>query len=342
MPWITDFSSVAATDPDQITGTIGRELAEMFTDPIASAWWCAASAFEIGDAEFSQGNTRQTARVNGVRVDAYWSNQDAATVIPVDRDYRARLRARVSPTASVELDSGTLRPTDREKTFCQIEDKDDAWRITGWDETATISVETGRFAQPRAHWVVAGQPVSGSGRLSVSVGVEQFVFVGPDIHPGAIYAQTNEVLEFVATDTTLTLTTDNAYANFDVTVEARVEETDFTGNVRTRQLQRVRRPRVRGSRLFIDPAYARAADSCQLHLKDLFGLVDGPVTPHPGDPVFAIPAYAGVERAVRVQNLLQWAVAAERTASQETAPEAIDGLLGRDPLAAQLWRQARG
>lgn len=98
----------------------------------------------------------------------------------------------------------------------------------------------------------------------------------------------------------------------------------------------------RGSRLFIDPAYARAADSCQLHLKDLFGLVDGPVTPHPGDPVFAIPAYAGVERAVRVQNLLQWAVAAERTASQETAPEAIDGLLGRDPLAAQLWRQARG
>lgn len=251
--WITDFSSVAATDPDQITGTIGHELAEMFTDPIASAWWCAASAFEIGDAEFSQGNTRQTARVNGVRVDAYWSNQDAATVIPVDRDYRARLRARVSPTASVELDSGTLRPTDREKTFCQIEDKDDAWRITGWDETATISVETGRFAQPRAHWVVAGQPVSGSGRLSVSVGVEQFVFVGPDIHPGAIYAQTNEVLEFVATDTTLTLTTDNAYANFDVTVEARVEETDFTGNVRTRQLQRVRRPRVPGQQTLHRP-----------------------------------------------------------------------------------------
>ena len=89
--------------------TATHELVELFSDPEADGWYAdPISSGEIGDLAVS-GTTKQSAFVNGAKVTAYWSNRHNATVIPIDRDYRARLVGTVSP-AFTGSEHGKFRP----------------------------------------------------------------------------------------------------------------------------------------------------------------------------------------------------------------------------------------
>ena len=71
----------------------------MLSDPELDGWYAGqAQTGEIGDVAVTPKSTqKETAWVNGAQVQAYWSNQYGATVIPIDRDYKAEDPGHDSP-----------------------------------------------------------------------------------------------------------------------------------------------------------------------------------------------------------------------------------------------------
>ena len=123
--WVRFFGNPGAIgdeDPESAMRTCSHELVEMLTDPTPpDGWWTGAvQNGEIGDAGATpKTKTKQTAWVNGVQVQAYWSNRHGATVIPIDHDYKARILGtihsdrRVSETGT----SGQIPATASSATF---------------------------------------------------------------------------------------------------------------------------------------------------------------------------------------------------------------------------------
>lgn len=79
--WFDDLPGERESREDVIR-TATHELVEVFTDPELDAWYNdPANGGEIADLAVS-GRTKQTAFVNGAKVQAYWSNRHGAPVIP--------------------------------------------------------------------------------------------------------------------------------------------------------------------------------------------------------------------------------------------------------------------
>ena len=186
---------------------------------------------EIGDAAVS-GSVKQTAWVNGVHVQAYWSNQYGATVIPIDRDYQARI------VGSIKLDQrevvhGTFRPDPEDNRLCDLlpqcclENRDYKFTIAHRDETARLSVETQRYRQPLIAWKVEGIAVLKDGMLSLPV------IAGTFEGHHSKFGSKNVSVQCKLNNNELTLRTIGTEANFDLTVSCQVTDQSITGNVKT-------------------------------------------------------------------------------------------------------------
>lgn len=227
-------------DRQEMMWVMSHEIAEMLTDPESDGWHTEndTATNEVSDAGFSGGTaaapgTQQTAFVNGCRVQSYWSNTHRATIIPMDHDYKARLRVRVHELRRQPLADGTFRLEADDQVGCPefaaccLEDREYAWRVYGLDERARITLDTQRYAIPVSIWRINATPVSGSGTITLHLDVETFA--------GRTASTANRpvTLRFDARADRLDIFADNPGGNFDVVVTCSVRDGSITGNVAT-------------------------------------------------------------------------------------------------------------
>src|SRR5262249_6862 len=150
--------------PEDVMRTMSHELVELFTDP-ESDGWCSGgdpSTGEIGDLAADPSGTKQTAWGNDVHVQAYWANRHNANVIPIERDYRARIHGAVTVDKRASTE-GTFHPDATDSKLCEVipacclEERAYRYWTVQQDETATLRVETQRYRQPTVAWTVEGQ-----------------------------------------------------------------------------------------------------------------------------------------------------------------------------------------
>ena len=348
--WVRYFDpdrSPNPDDPEDTIRTLSHELCELFTDPEGDAWYVegAGDEGEISDGSESAtptGSVKQAAWVNGARAAAYWSNRHGATIIPVDRDYRARIRGSIKVTKQTTIVEGHFRPHPAESRLCAIVDaccfgdRDYAYAVKGRNEKVTLRMEADRYYSPVAAWTVGGKPVKGSGTVTVRVTAEEYT------GRMASYADRDVTIGYVATDSSLTLTTTGQGANFDVVVGCDVTDSSIEGNVKVNV---VAKPRLTvgfaGAQLHLDPEYVHQQKACDKALHESFGRKDSKAfgRPKPGEPVeinpavlAALPAYTriGRFREMRQAAALSWA--ASRVLDRDRAADVQAGLAVRLPI----------
>ncbi len=336
--WIRYFDD---SEADDTTRTLTHELTELLTDPTANDGWYAGTGEggEIADAANVMG-TYQTVWVNGTKVTSYWSNRHSATVIPIDRDYRARIIGSISLQRGGrhELERGTFRPSPADTAFCKdvraccIEDRDYAWVVNGLNETATLRVETQRYRQPIVTWTINGQPIKGGG--SISVDVDRARYKGRSL----VTTRATVSVQFAESKGTLEIKTKGIDANFDLYVACAVRDGSITGNVRT---DVIATPSAVigfvGSELVLDPEYVRQRDACHEGISKFFRRASGKTKfkrPRPGEPVeldpvllAEVPAWARVREFERARQAVVLAKMVEATFPRKTASVFIKSLV---------------
>jgi hypothetical protein len=353
--WVRFFGNPGATggdeDPESAIRTFSHELVEMLTDPELDGWYAgSADKGEIGDAAATPGTgTKQVAWVNGAKVSAYWSNRHRATVIPIDRDYQARILGTIQPGRRVPQ-TIPFRPDPNDNRLCNIsskcclEQRDYHYTIVKQDETAQLRAETQRYRQPKFMWKVGDQPVSASATLAVDVIAGTF--------DGRIAEFGPKTVQIACTvlNNQLTLTTTGTGANFDVQVSCAVTDDSIVGNLKTNV---VATPAVTvgfvGVELTDDPEYKAQKDACSKALTDLFqklgvgkstkGKIGDPVEFGPA-VLSDLPAYARVAEYSNAKRVVELSRMANAFLPQESAAPVISALVADVPvLQAALARR---
>jgi hypothetical protein len=351
--WIRHFDD---NEADDTTRTASHELTELLTDPDTTGGWFATPLddSEIADAA-NVGGTYQTAWVNGAKVSAYWSNRHSATVIPIDRDYRARIVGSVGPHRGGrhKLDSGTFRPDPGDLAFCPtlqeccIEDRDYEWDVYGINETATLRVETRRYRQPVVNWTINGQPASGKGSVTVP-NADTARYNGRSLVTG----QEAVTVQFTESNGVLEIKTDKVDANFDLPVGCSVRDGSTTGNVR---VDVIASPSVVigfvGSELVLDWAYVQARDACHQAISNLFKDAEKKTKfkrPRPGDQVeldpsvlVEVPAWARLTEFERARQAIYIASIAEAKLPRDAADTFIHSLVDTTPALQAIKERVR-
>src|SRR3954447_12396164 len=319
--WVRFFDP----DPENTSETIAHELVELFTNPQNQGWFSnGPNPIELADSADVPG-AFQNAFVNGARVSAYWSNKHGATVIPVDQDYRARIVGDVTavPGSRYEIDEGRFRPDARDRGMCGfvdvccVEDRYYGWWVHGHDETATLTIDTHPYRQPEATGSVNGVAVGASGQLHLPVTAAYY--------NGRALEQTNAVVDigFQASNTQLTLRTQDTNVNFDVEVRCSVHDGSIAPNKGALATDVLATPAITvgfiGSELTLDREYERQRDACEAWLEGVIRDIDRKqkvATPKPGDPpvidpavLAALPAWTRVERFERARRAVALAEA---------------------------------
>jgi hypothetical protein len=237
--WVRYFGDSPGDSPNDIgedvTRTLSHELVEMLSDPEGTSWYAGGDpeGGEIGDAAASPASgVKQTAWVNGVHVQAYWSNEHAATVVPMDLDYSARIDC-VIKVESHHATAGTFRVDPRDSRLCSIlpaccfADKLYHYTMTQRNEAATLSVETQRYRQPQFAWTVGGQPVNGDETVLLDV------IAG--VYDGRVakWIPKSVSLQCQLAGAQLVLRAVDTLANFDVDVSCSVTDGSIVGKIRT-------------------------------------------------------------------------------------------------------------
>ena len=264
--WVRSFGDDGVEDPEDVMRTMSHELTELFTDPESDGWYSGGSSGtgEIGDlAAEPVSGVKQAAWVNGVHVQAYWSNRHNANVIPIDRDYRAQIVGTIKVDKRT-VTHGTFRPDESDSRLCHLipacclADHDYAYTTIQRDETATLRADTQRYRQPKVAWMVEGQPITVDGPVTVSVIGSTFSGRKESSAPASITLQchlsgNDLVLKVVGTNT-----------NFDLTVGCSVTDASITGTVTTNV---VAKPQVSvgfvGVDVQVDPEYLKQRVACE-------------------------------------------------------------------------------
>ncbi len=266
------YYDATTEDIEVMMQTIAHEIVEMITDPELDGWHTDlesdATGGEIADiaisTDSSGGQTWQSAWVNGVNVQAYWSNRHNATVIPVDDDYGARIAGSTAEDARTLISEGGFVPDASDSAACSaslreccFDDREYWWAV--YDVSAAVRMEavTERYREPLVSWTVNGTYIAGNDDLTVDVDYEQFVgretvsYHGPiDIHCNA-YGRNLDV------------TVSGSQANFDLDIVCTVTEGAITGNS-TSQLAATARVTagVVGTVLEVEQAYIDKKSAC--------------------------------------------------------------------------------
>ncbi|MEJ7682451.1 MAG: hypothetical protein WKG06_32285 [Segetibacter sp.] len=261
--WVRSFGAETGEDPEDAMRTFSHELVEMLSDPEIDGWYANndPQKGEIGDAAFS-GNVRQTAWVNGAHVSSYWSNQYGATVIPIDRDYRARILGTIKLERR-DIVHGTFRPDPAESRLCELlpeccfEDREYKYTLAKRDELVRLSVETERYRQPQFAWFVENTPIMGDTVLTLNV------IAGTYVGRKAKYGPMNVNVQCKLLNNELTLRTIGTEANFDLSVNCKVTDGSITGNVK---INVIANPTVTigfvGEEITVDPMYENQKQAC--------------------------------------------------------------------------------
>jgi len=350
--WVRSFGDVAGEDPEDAIRTMTHELVEMLSDPEADAWYASdPQTGEIADAAVSPGPIKQTAWVNGAHVSAYWSNQYGATVIPIDRDYKARIMGTIR-LEHRDVVHGTFAPDPSDSKLCAllpqrcIEERDYKFSIVKRDETVRLTVETERYRQPRLAWAVDGKPVTANGVVSVDVIAGTFEGRRARFGPKTI------AIQCTLSNNELKLQTVGTESNFDVPVTCAITDASITGNVRTNVIAR---PSVTvgfvGAELTVDPDYEGQRAACEKAAATLFKDL-GKTKPKGkvkiGDPVEFdpgvlgyVPAYAGLQQYARARRIVDLARMAHAALPGEEAAALTAALFAEAPvLQAAVAAQA--
>ena len=295
--WVRSFGDTPGDDPERVIQSMSHELVELFTDPESDAWYAGngGSGGEIGDAAVSAGGTiKQTAWVNGARVQAYWSNRHAATVIPIDRDYQARIRGAVVQLSNKVVEQGLFLPDPQDQAFCALVPacclpaRDFSYEIMGYEEVARLHVETQRYRQPTYAWTIEGVAVSGSGSKTFNVIAQQFAGRRSQSGP------TDVTIAFVVSGSTIEISAPGQNLNFGLAVGCTITDASIEGNV---SVNVIATPKVdvgfAGAELILDPIYVNSRAACNQAVSDLFGqrVGHGGISrrPQPGEPVVLDP-----------------------------------------------------
>lgn len=350
--WVRWFDDLAGESREDVIRTATHELVEMFSDPEGDGWYAdPVGSGEIGDLAVSAG-TKQSAFVNGAEVSAYWSNRHSATVIPIDRDYKARLIGTISAdhTGTEHL---KFRPDPSESRLCEIlpacclQDREFNCSIAKYDDVAKIRVETQRYRAPVFAWIIEGVPVSGNGATVVNVIAETFSGRHSKSQP------MNITVQYSVVNDTLEIRVAGTGANFDLTVACSVNDGSITGNLATNVIAK---PTFSvgfvGAKLTVDPEYQREREACIKAATKMFkdkyvgGRVKVPT--HPGGPVevgpdilAAIPAYARLSQYNEARKALRLSQVAYMVLPAEVAANLTAALVADTPaLQAALSRSS--
>lgn len=302
--WVRFFDPATGEDPEDTIRTLSHELVELFTDPEVDGWYAEpAETGEISDAGVS-GTTKQTAWVNGVHVQSYWSNRHSAAVIPIDRDYAAQLKGVTSEKGRKVIRSGTFRPAPSDSAACErvpeccMEDREYSWILHGFDEVARIRLQTMRYREPKSAWQIEGVAVAGNGELSFMLLTEAFSERRAEARRQLVK------IAYKATDNLLEITVTGSECNFDLNVSCSVIDASIKGNVKTNAIAQ---PAVVigfvGAAVSLDPAYNRQRSACFAALVAQYNVNFDRLSNEPGrgDPIderviAQLPAYARIER----------------------------------------------
>ncbi|HZP87899.1 MAG TPA: hypothetical protein VFB54_13875 [Burkholderiales bacterium] len=260
--WIRWFDDVPGESREDVIRTATHELVELLTDPEGDGWYASAPASgEIADLAVS-GTTKQTAFVNGAKVQAYWSNNHSAPIIPIDRDYAARLIG-TNSSEHTTTERGTFRPDASESKLCDLlpacclQNRDFSYSLARYDATVKLRVETVRYRAPVFSWSIAGTPVNGNGSVVVNLIVESFN--GRIAH----YQPQDVTLLYTVTNDSILIRCIGAECNFDVDVSCAVRDGSITGNLKT---DVIAKPSLSagfvGTVLKLDPEYQKEREAC--------------------------------------------------------------------------------
>lgn len=260
--WAGWVGFYADSEAEATARTASHELVEMLTDPEPRTGWYVggdATTGELADGSLS-GGVRQTAFVNGAMASSYWSNAHNATIIPIDRDYAARIVGTVSVDEQYLVAEGTFRPdpSDRmgeREPACRFEDRDYTWQVSGQDQTATLEVSVERYRDPRVTWSVAGRPAPV--RLVIPISGQRYR--GRDL-----VTETRSVtIDCTTLGNVLEIHTDHSGLNFDLNVTCSVRDGSITGNLAT---DVIATPGITvgfvGQTLTLDPEYTSKLETC--------------------------------------------------------------------------------
>lgn len=342
--WVRYFDP-ATEDVENTMRTLSHELVELLTDPEGDGWHTerGGGSNEVSDAGQSPGVGYQTAIVGGARVQSYWSQARGRTVIPVDQGYSARLTAVTHETARRDLDSGTFRPESGQLSFC-VADRDYGWKTEELDQRVTVSLTTRVFHSPKVTWRIAGQEVSGSGRIRITTAVDGFSGRAPAITPASV------AVDYEVHPDRAILQIPSVGGSFDIDVTCTVRDGRITGRI---QLEPVASPAVsvgvEGAILELDPSYTDQVEACLKALTGRWRQKKPPFRkPRPGDPIdqlgglltSTLPVYASEEQYRRARIVEQAARAAAVVLEPDEAAAYLQGALTLVPAATARFPSA--
>jgi hypothetical protein len=241
-------------DLDFITDVFTHELVEAISDPQPSdsAWVMNREIHggnEIGDACNGTAD-----RLDGLLVQAYWSEKDKACVIPWHR-YSALLDGSsvVLDTSTIDsgrslADTGPCQPPAMYQWWVQRHHQQDVWRVT-----------TGGYSQPGYKWTLAGTNISGNGTVSFSTATS---------HPvagGSLDATASVTLSFEVHGAELWVTNNPGDGNFSYDVA--VEVTDGSGGSSRTTRSFTDSGWMTGQQVVWEDAYYKARGACAAKMK---------------------------------------------------------------------------
>jgi hypothetical protein len=322
-----------APDLMQVLRVVSHEVVETLVDPESDAWrWIPVGSKELV-SELCDGSEGQTAFVNDVRVQAYWSQFHNAPIIPIDADYGAQLSVHLKETSRVETNHGPFVPSNAlcspEAPDCCFTDDHFEWHAFDVEEEARISINTKRFRSPNARWFVNNHEIRvGEPALTLTVEMETYSGLTASIAPATIAID----WQVLTNPPRLVLKPQGVHGNFDVFVRCEVTDASITG---APNINVVATPQVqvgfRRQETLIDDAYGLKLGRCYASLVKKFTVKYKPTgTPRREEGInwvtevvaLGLPAYV---RASHYEKIREFATVARATRA----------LLGEDGLEAQ-------
>jgi hypothetical protein len=356
--WVGWIASGMPVDPPvggdrSLMKTLSHEVVETLTDPEGTAWRTGSADLgrcEICDAGVSvTGGIKvsQTAFVNGVHVQAYWSVNDNAPVIPIDSGYQAQLKCRIREVNRHVTASDRFRATEEDNKFCSREfpeccmaDRDYEWRAYAIGEVATISVNMQRYRRAGMTWTINGHTLGGAPDMQVTVTVASYA--------GRSLKVEERVVTLHCSVTPAGLEIRSSGGNFAVEVGCAVREGDITGNVKLDGGGLVATPQItvgfNGSELLYDDAYNKQKTACLAAMIRRYVVQYKPsmrIAPEEGinfrlaDLLRDIPAYVRPTQYAGMQWIARAAFAAQHVHGLEGSREAIRVMMAQAPSLAR-------
>ena len=282
------FGSISALD--RATATFSHELVEAMTDPGPTLQWRQSPDPGNGGGEIGDVCTQFIGRLDGVAVQAYWSNADNQCVIPT-RSHSAR----ISPPAVVE--TSTSNGPDQIVNVDRACGRSAHWtgtyhyHVINHSLTITLTATTTGYTDPTGTWKVAGSPVKlGESTITPTLNVS---FPGLPEDASATQPVT---LRLVATETTLQLTNDAVDGSYDVPVSYTATERSDNLSTLISATGWATSVTVEGQTLQVPDDFNTAQAKCirgqaasiEIHMKDLQSLIadfNQFVQTHQGPPI---------------------------------------------------------